>query len=154
MPGAHNPLITPEQFESVQVMLKKNSGRSSTLSKAAHHHYLLKGLIRSAHCGMNAWAQTYKNGRTYYRETRRANGAGECPAQGGSISCQIPDEQVSRIAQAIELPEDWMDRAMAMISEKDEVARVKEDRVRVAERLRRLGRAYVDGLFPDTEYRR
>jgi hypothetical protein len=31
---------------------------------------------------------------------------------------------------------------------------VKEEQARVAERLRRLGRAYVDGLFPDAEYRR
>jgi hypothetical protein len=154
MPGAHEPLISPELFETVQVMLKKNSGRSSTLSHVAPRDYLLKGLIRCAHCGMNAWAQTYKNGNTYYRETRSSNGAGECPAQGGSISCEMPDEQVARIIRAVELPQDWMDRAVAIISEKDEVARVKEERARVAERLRRLGRAYVDGLFPDTEYRR
>ena len=154
MPGVHDPLITPEQFESVQVMLKKNSGRSSTLSRTAHRDYLLKGLIRCAHCGMNAWAQTYKNGRTYYRETRASNSAGECPAHGGSISCEVPDEQVARIVQAIELPQDWIERALALISEKDEVTRVKEERARVAERLRRLGRAYVDGLFPDIEYRR
>lgn len=31
-----------------------------------------------------------------------------------------------------------MDRALALISAKDEVARVKEDRARVLERLRRL----------------
>src|SRR5690606_16441597 len=116
--------------------------------------YLLKGLIRCVHCGMNAWAQTYKNGNTYYRETRSSNSAGERPAQGGSISCAIPDEQVERIIQPVELPTDWMDQALAIISQKDEVARVKEERARVAERLRRLGRAYVDGLFPDTEYRR
>jgi hypothetical protein len=61
---------------------------------------------------------------------------------------------VARIIQAVELPKDWMDRALAIISHKDEVARVKEERARVAERLRRLGRAYVDGLFPDAEYRR
>ncbi len=154
MPGVHEALISPEQFETVQIMLKKKPGRSSTLSKVAYRDYLLKGLIRCAHCGMNAWAQTYKNGHTYYRETRASNGAGQCPALGGSISCQIPDGQVARIAQAIELPGDWMDRALALISEKDEVARVKDDRVKVIERLRRLGRAYVDGLFPDTEYRR
>jgi len=135
-------------------MLKKNSSRSATLSKPAHRDYLLKGLIRCVHCGMNAWAQTYKNGRTYYRETRASNGAGECPAQGGSISCEVPDEQIARIIQAVELPRDWMDLALAIISQKDEVARVKDERAKVVERLRRLGRAYVDGLFPDTEYHR
>jgi hypothetical protein len=122
MPGAHEPLISPDLFETVQVMLKKNSGRSSTLSRVSHRDYLLKGLIRCAHCGMNAWAQTYKNGNTYYRETRSSNSAGECPAQGGSISCEVPDEQITRIVSAVELPKDWMDRALALISEKDEVA--------------------------------
>lgn len=154
LPGAHEPLISPELFETVQVMLRKNSGRSSTLSKVTHRDYLLKGLIRCAHCGMNAWAQTYKNGLSYYRETRASNGAAPCPAKGGSISCEIPDSQMARVVQAIELPQDWIGQALALISEKDEVARVKEQRAKVAERLRRLGRAYVDGLFPDAEYRR
>ena len=54
MPGAHEPLISAELFESVKIALKKNSGRSSTLSKARHHDYLLKGKARCAHCGMNA----------------------------------------------------------------------------------------------------
>ncbi len=36
----------------------------------------------------------------------------------------------------------------------DEIARVHEERDRVSDRLRRLGTAFVDGLFPDQEYRR
>ena len=40
--------------------------------------YLLKGLIRCAHCLMPMWAQTYKNGRRYYREQKGSRGAGYC----------------------------------------------------------------------------
>jgi len=34
---------------------------------ARFREYLLKGLIRCAHCLMPMWAQTYKSGRRYYR---------------------------------------------------------------------------------------
>ncbi len=54
----------------------------------------------------------------------------------------------------LELPPDWLERAFELISEKDEVASVKKERQRVKERLRRLGRVYLDGLFPEDEYRR
>lgn len=63
LPGSHSALISPELFEEVQMMLKKNSGRSATLSnglgRRPDREYLLKGLVRCCHCGMNAWAQTY-----------------------------------------------------------------------------------------------
>ena len=46
---------------------------------------------------MNLWAQTYMNGRSYYREQRASRSHGECPATGGSIPCEIPDRQVGEI---------------------------------------------------------
>jgi len=43
---------------------------------------------------------------------------------------------------------------LAIISLKDEVNRVKDQRLTVIEKQRRMGKAYVDGLFPDGEYQR
>ena len=43
---------------------------------------------------------------------------------------------------------------LARISLKDEVERIAKQRQQVSERLRRLALAFVDGLFPDEEYRR
>ena len=40
------------------------------------------------------------------------------------------------------------------INAHDEIGRVRDERDRVSDRLRRLGTAYVDGLFSDQEYRR
>lgn len=44
LPGAHEPLISQDIFETVQTTLKKNSGRSETLQIRPERHYLLKGI--------------------------------------------------------------------------------------------------------------
>lgn len=153
-PGQHEPVIGTELFESVQVALRKNSGRSSTIGRKSTRTYLLKGLARCAHCGMNLWAQTYKGGQQYYREHRASRSHGECPARGGSISCAIPDEQIGKMFSSIQLPDDWQHRVLAKIVHQDETARILGEREKVKEKLRRLGKAFVDGLFDEVEYHR
>ncbi len=154
LPGDHDPVISTELFEAVQIALAKNSGRSATVGRRKTRTYLLKGLARCADCGMNLWAQTYKNGRSYYREQRASRSHGICPAHGGSIPCEIPDQQVGEIVSSIKLPKDWEKRALEKIEAQDEVARVIAERERVKERLKRLGVAFVDGLYDEAEYRR
>ena len=152
--GQHEPMIGIELFEGVQVALRKNSGRSSTIGRKSTRTYLLKGLARCAHCGMNLWAQTYKGGQRYYREHRASRSHGECPSRGGSISCSIPDEQIGKMFSSIVLPDDWQRRVLARIVRQDETARIIGERERVKEKLRRLGQAFVDGLFDEIEYHR
>ncbi|MFC2008026.1 hypothetical protein ACFLVB_05495 [Chloroflexota bacterium] len=43
---------------------------------------------------------------------------------------------------------------MAIISLKDEVDQVRKKRHTVQEKLRRMAKAYIDGVFPDEEYHR
>jgi len=45
-------------------------------------------------------------------------------------------------------------RALAHIDLADDVERVRHERVQTEQRLRRLGTAYVDGLYDDDGYRR
>ncbi len=47
-----------------------------------------------------------------------------------------------------------MDRVLARIHLADEVERVQQERQLTGQRLKRLGKAYVDGLYPDDDYRR
>ena len=47
-PGVHEPLVSQELFDLVQDRLRKNSGRSETLSPRPKRQYLLKGIIRCA----------------------------------------------------------------------------------------------------------
>ncbi len=154
LPGVHEALVSQEMFDVVQMTLKKNSGRSETLATTIIREYLLKGIIRCAYCGMPMWAQTYNSGQSYYREHKASRGLEECPAHGSSVGCHIADEQVGRLVEAIELGPRWLEEVLAIISLKDEVEQVKKKRVATQEKLRRMSRAYIDGLFPDEEYRR
>ena len=55
---------------------------------------------------------------------------------------------------SIVLPDDWQRRVLAKIVHQDETARIIGERERVKEKLRRLGKAFVDGLFDEIEYHR
>ena len=121
--------------------MKRNSGRSETLHTRPDREYLLKGLVKCAHCGMALWAQTLKSGSRLYREQARSRSHIECPADGKSICCEIPDEQMGRIVAAIILPDAWMDRVLARIHLADEVGRVKQGKTQAEQRLRLLGKA-------------
>jgi site-specific DNA recombinase len=154
LPGSHEPLVSQELFDTVQTALRKNSGRSETLKLKPEREYLLKGIIRCAYCGMPMWAQTYKSGRTYYREHKASRSLAQCPASGGSIPCHVADEQVGRLVDAIELGSQWLEEVLSIISLKDEAERVKRERSAVQQRLRRMAKAYIDGLLADDEYHR
>ena len=78
----------------------------------------------------------------------------ECLAEGKSIPCDIPDDQIGRIVSAIVLPDAWTDRVLAQVHLVDEVERVQQERRDVEQRLRRLGTAYVDGLYSNEDYHR
>ena len=81
--GQHEPLVSAAVFEAVQDTLRRNNGRSRTISPSSPRQYLLQGMIRCAYCLMPLWAQTYNNGRRYYREHRASRTHSLCPASGG-----------------------------------------------------------------------
>jgi site-specific DNA recombinase len=151
MSGVHQELVSQEVFELVQNTLKKNSGRSETLQARPERQYLLKGIIRCAYCGMPMWAQTYESGNAYYREQKGSRSHEVCPG-GGAVPCHIIDVQIQKLVSAIELGPQWLEEVLSIISLKDEVAKVKKDKLEVQEKLRRMTKAYIDGLFPDEEY--
>jgi hypothetical protein len=134
--------------------MKRNSGRSRTLQAKPLREYLLKGLVKCVYCGLPMWAQTYDSGSSYYREHRGSRGEGECVNKGGSIRCSIADEQVGRILEAIQLPDAWLDAVLSKISIQDESKLMDVNRKLVNEKLKRLGRAYVDGLISGSDYTR
>jgi hypothetical protein len=124
LPGRHEPLVSRELFDRVQAVLRKNCGRSETLAHRPAKQYLLKGIVRCARCGMPMWAQTYRSGKSYYREQRASRSHGICPSAGGAILCRVPDEQVSKLVEAIELGPKWLEEVLTITSLKDEVGPV------------------------------
>jgi len=97
------------------------------------------------------WAQTYKNGNRYYREHKASRSHGICPG-GGSVTCSIIDNQIGSLIEAIELGPQWLEEVLAIISLKDEVTHVTKKREITQEKLRRMAKAYIDGVFPNEEY--
>jgi DNA invertase Pin-like site-specific DNA recombinase len=154
LPGVHESLVTEEIFNAVQVAMKRNSGRSETLHPRPEREYLLKGLIRCAHCLLPMWAQTYKNGHRYYREQKGSRGIGYCVGKSRSMACGVPDEQMGRIVDAIILPEAWMDRTLSKIHLAGAAEKLQHERIQAEQRLKRLGKTYVDGLYSEEDYRR
>ena len=73
---------------------------------------------------------------------------------GGAVRCEVVDEQVGRLIESLVLPEGWLDAVLERISLRDEVARVQAEREQVQEKLRRLGKAFVDGMVDDSDYER
>jgi site-specific DNA recombinase len=153
LPGLHEPLISKDIFETVQTTLKRNSGRSETLQDKPERLYLLKGVVRCAYCGMPMWAQTYKSGKPFYREHKFSRSHEICHG-GGSITTTFIDRQISSLIEAMELGPQWLEEVLSIISLKDEVDQVEKKRQAVQEKLRRMVKAYTDGLFPDEEYYR
>ena len=152
-PGLHEPLVNPDIYETVQIALKKNSGWPETLLVRPERHYLLKGIVRCAYCGMPMWAQTYKSGKPFYREHKASRSHGICSA-GGSITCSTIDSQISNLIEAIELGPRWLEEVLTIISLKDEVDNITKKRQNTQEKLRKMAKAYIDGVFPDGEYYR
>ena len=64
------------------------------------------------------------------------------------------DRQISGLIEAIELGPQWLEEVLSIISLKDEVDRVRKKRQALQEKVSRMGKAYVDGVFPDEEYHR
>jgi len=64
----------------------------------------------------------------------------------------VIDNQVSRLIEFIELDPQWLEEVLAIISLKGEVDQVTKKREAAQEKLRRMARAYIDGVFPDKEY--
>ena len=153
-PGSHQALISKETFDLVQMAQQKNSGRSRTLATHPEREYLLKGIVRCAYCFMPMWAQTYTSGQRFYREHRASRSIQACPSAGGSIKCDVPDEQIGRIISAIELGPAWQEQILTIISVADEVERVKDQRLKLQDKLKRLGKAFVDGVYDETDYQR
>ena len=69
-------------------------------------------------------------------------------------SCEVADEQIGKIVEAIQLGPRWEEEVLSIVSTRDEAENVREKRQKVQERLRRLGKSYIDGIYDDDEYKR
>ena len=125
----HKPFIEQQIWDAAQETRKRN--RTSTHAKCpiAKKPNTLTGIAYCWYCKGRIHTQYHYQGH-------------------------IIDDQIIQLVGAIELGPRWLEEVLAIISLKDEVHRVKDQRLAVIEKQRRMGKAYVDGLFPDGEYQR
>jgi len=149
--GAHEGIIDERLYKRVQERLKEAKNHSNTFSPS-FRLYLLKGIARCIYCGYPLWSETSVPGYSYYREQRHSHNELKCPANGKAIRCNILDEQIDSIIGSLVLEPSWRDRIIAKVSNLSEHERILKQRKQTKDRLRRLGKAYVDGIMDDSEY--
>ncbi len=149
--GAHESVIEQSLYDVVQKRLKEAKNRSSTVSPRLRV-YLLKGIARCVFCGYPLWSESSLPGYGYYREQRNSRADFSCLANGKAIRCNVIDEQMDVIIGSLTLESSWRERIMAKMGAFSEHERILKQRKQITEKLRRLGKAYVDGLVSDGEY--
>jgi len=149
-PGLHQGIVQQALFDAVQQRLNQACGRSHTVS-TKYRFYALKGLARCVYCGLPLWAETTK-GRAYYREQGGARAQDGCPAHGKVIRTEVVESQMGELMRNIALQPTWRNHVLSRLAADSEYVRVTKDRQQVQERLRRLGKAYVDNLVSENDY--
>jgi site-specific DNA recombinase len=117
--GKHEPMITEEEFDAIQVILGKK-GRPRPKS----HIFAYTGMIRCGECGCSIIAdpkiKRQKNGNVhhyvYYRCTRKKKTG--C-SQRSSLEVKELERQVSTILSSIEVPPEFCDWAMKWLKKKN-----------------------------------
>jgi len=149
--GVHEPIINEKLFSRVQEKLKKHRSRSTIIS-TSFRLYLLKGIARCIYCGYPLWSDTAVAGYTYYREKKNSHAVLKCPANGKAIRCNFIDNQIDAMIESIILDPAWKEHIISKLSNLSNHDQILKQRKQIVEKLRRLGKAYVDGILNDGEY--
>ncbi len=149
--GVHEPIVNEKLFSQVQEKLKKYRSRSTIIS-TSFRLYLLKGIARCIYCGYPLWSDTAVTGYTYYREKKNSHASLKCPANGKAIRCNSIDNQIDAMIESIILDPAWKEHIISKLSNLSNHDEILKQRKQIKERLRRLGKAYVDGIVNDGEY--
>ena len=142
--GRHERLIDITLYDTVQGLRAVRTQRTSI-----GRSYLLRGIAKCAHCGGPLWATSPHHGYSYYRQQGSIR---DCAVEEASVPCKMIDEQVEGIVTSLRLKPDWRESIIQRVVALSERERIQNERHQTEERLRRLGRAYVDGLIADRAY--
>ena len=85
------------------------------------------------------WAETTTKGHEYYREQADTRAYMGCAAQGKVIRLDRVDEQMGDLKRNLSLEPTWKRPVLAHLA-------VTRERQQVQEKLKRLGKVYVDRL--------
>ncbi len=150
MLGKHQGIVERSLWEQCQDV-KDERRKGSKRTSGRYRPYLLKGLLRCVYCGQRLWAQTGRNGAASYREFSSHRGI-PCQVGQGYIGAEVMDNATEKLIQSLTLPESWQIRVLDILSSDMQRTDIEHSRALLKERLRRLSKAYIDGLVTDKEY--
>lgn len=149
-PGKHEAIVTEELWRKCQEIRELHASRPKAYLPK-HRTYLFAGILRCVGCGGRMTADTHGKDLRYYR----------CTAHQRAIDCQAPQthvredaliEQMGTVISRLRLPDDWRDRVLALLQDGDETERIKPERARLEEKLRRLRRVWIEVEIEEAYY--
>ena len=143
LPGSHDAIIDVRLYEQVQSL------RVPRQATPTHRDYLLRGLARCATCGGLLWCNMSRRDTAYYRQQ---GGHRECSVGEKVAPCDVIDDEMGQIVASLTLEDGWRDTIVQRVIALSEKDRIATERRAAEQRLKRLGRAYVDGLIADRAY--
>lgn len=154
LPGAHEPVITPGEW---QAYLDRRAERRRQPSRGKASKYPLSGLVECARCDRPMYPGLYGEQRQpkYRCETAAKRGKEACV--GGYIMATFIEDEVRRWVEAHAADLDKTAAAMegrrtrALVAEQDRT-RLEREVVRLDEALTRLTIDRASGLVPETAY--
>jgi len=139
-PGKHEAIISEDLYERVQARKKRRTVTRAVVGPKG----ILQGMLSCGNCGKGLQSDRHRLGGPMYRERHSI----ECVTNNKSIMAHAIDEQIGTILLAVELYPDWKKR-MAQLAVAD---REGPDPKELEERRRRLGKAFANGAYTDSEY--
>ena len=149
--GGHRPAVPPEEFNRVQSILRARFKAPRSNSEKLRP-YLAKGLLRCVTCGETAWSEHIKK-RDYYRESSARRGMG-CTNAGRYWPAPAIDEQIETLVRPVELPLSWQQRALELANAENNILDLKNERLSLEARRRRVVELYKEGAIDRAEFER
>jgi len=157
-PGKHKPMVTLEEFDRVQVALRRRGKR-----RQQQHDFTFVGLVRCGECGLAITAQWTTNRfgsrYAYYRCTKKKRSGGHCTQS--YVRVEELERQLEAFIRDMTLPEKvraWafkeLSRIDRQVEEKIGVQRRALEQAHAAAVRRRdnLLHLRLEGLLNDAEF--
>lgn len=96
-------------------------------------------------------AQANRGGLRYYRDKTRDQ-FDSCDQKG--VRADLVESQIDYLLSTVNLPEDWREQVLLMLSDENSLAEFERKRRSLVERMKRLKKLYLDGDIDAEEYTR
>lgn len=144
-PGIHEPLVSKELFDRVQIMREKNR-KGKVVGRTSKQGHLLAKVARCHQCGatFHGTIQGTQQKVTYYRMAKKATGV-ECQYSGRSIRGAEVEDVIDQLFRRFELRPDWREYVITKFVAQTQVDELARQRVSLTRKRDRVNELYIEG---------